>query len=295
MHARIRKLSLKSDDDLLSHIPGHNSCAYLTDLTIAGNLLEESLHSFLEIDLPKLQKLSLPDGVYHAIDGRALAKLQHFKQLTTLHIANLHPSALQGLSFPNVTELRVMLNYEDYHPFAMSPLSHAFPILTVLIVDGCNRPQDLHTVLQVIALFPQLRQLTQWCPEMWEPLDAESIAASSTIRSQRTQAIGAAQFPLQTLQIFAESHAFDVERLMALCPALCELGFGEFPNFGTAFQNNSGSILRLCTYSHGNIANNATLICGLQELLLLNGSKLTEGNLVTLAKNNPQLRVLCIK
>ena len=130
---------------------------------------------------------------------------------------------------------------------------------------------------------------------MWDPLDADRIAASSTIRSRRVQAIGAGQFPLQTLQIFAESHAFDVERLIALYPVLFELEFVEFPNFGKAFQNNNGSILRLCTYSHSNIANNATLISGLQELLLLDGSKLTEANLVTLARNNPQLRVLWIK
>ena len=295
MHARIRVLSLKSDDDLLSHIAGHDSCAHLTELTIAGNLFEESLHSFLELDLPKLQKLSLPEGVHHAIDGPALAKLQLFQNLTTLHIAYLRPAELQGLSFPNITELRVMLNYEDYSPFAMSPLPQAFPNLTVLIVDGCNRPQDLHTVLLVIALFPQLIQLTQWSRDMWEPLDADRIAASSTIRSRRVQAIGAAQFPLQTLQIFAEKDAFDVEQLMALCPVLCELGFCAIPNFGNALQNNIGSILRLCAYSPENLSKNAAVICGLQELLILDGRELTTANLETLARNNPQLRVLCIK
>ena len=119
MQARIRVLSLTSDDDLLSLIARHNSCAHLTDLTIAGKLFEESLHSFLELDLPNLQKLSLPDGVCRAIDGRALAKLQHFKQLTTLHVAYLRPTALQGLIFPKVIELKVMLHYEDYSPFPM--------------------------------------------------------------------------------------------------------------------------------------------------------------------------------
>lgn len=262
---------------LLNRVVGFGVANHLTHIILPKEASETALDLFLDQEPSNLQTLCLP---MCEVSETAFLKLQTLTNLRTLHISYLLYHNLEGCIFHGMLYLRTGMRTMDTATFAT--IAKAFPGLTMLTFDTCSTLLTTNMLMEALSLFPKLRQLSV------HPIDSDDSIPVPLSKIAQTTSM---QFTLEKLSANVKVD-FDFQRVLLMCPALCELRLHNLPVL--AASTTRVEIQRLWVLCRGCIQydDSVAMIYGLRELVLENCYFLTDKGLSDLARNNPQLHTL---
>jgi len=154
----------------------------------------------------------------------------------------------------------------------------------MLTFDNCSTSFTTDSLLAVLALVPQLQQLS-----VHTDFDNTNVGCTPALPNS----IGpTTELALEKFSTNVKLTDINIERIQLACPALFELGLYDLPVIACTRVHIQR--LRLC--HHNNVKDgNIGKLFGLQQLVLENCAHLSDVGLRVLARNNQQLRCLTLK
>lgn len=278
----------------------------LVELTIHNNIAVGFYQSFLQHRPPQLQRLLLP--ALECIDGavlqRTLTKFTHLRELQVGIIDHNFTRYALPSTVPNLLKFRCRFTRKVNAECVMH-LSRLMPHLQSLILlvkdDNShmlmlNNPEqsiDEELLMLVLSQWPHLRQfvMLERCEDMLLPLPLLPLPTQTALSQVHTVSL------LEELYITTDHH-IGLDAVLARCPHLHSVGYSamyrdsQFPDDYIKLKSLTGGRIKRLVVTEQIWRSEAVMISGLEELVLFSCFDYTHDDLLSIARNNPNLKTL---